>query len=221
MRGIVKSIWVLCLLLSSCLIAQAGEPFPCRFDSYFAGELESAEDRPEGYHIELLAGGDSMEYLVPQSAPEYYDTAQFVQKAQQASTAPEGAFLLNNNIICGFTPLFRDEVVVKSHRRDGDRYILSVCTDETSNCYMLRISAGSPLFSDAENIISIMSSAPTGVEFNDKYEMMGTYRLDASLQSYRKALPNNFGERFGDRMRTDNEEWRDPRYGLIFKLRQL
>lgn len=80
MRGIVKSIWVLCLLLSSCLIAQAGEPFPCRFDSYFAGELESAEDRPEGYHIELLAGGDSMEYLVPQSAPEYEDTAQFVQK---------------------------------------------------------------------------------------------------------------------------------------------
>ena len=75
MRVIVKSIWVLCLLLSSCLIAQAGEPFPCRFDSYFAGELESAEDRPEGYHIELLAGGDSMEYLVPQSAPEYYDAA--------------------------------------------------------------------------------------------------------------------------------------------------
>ena len=68
MRVIVKSIWALCLLLSSCLIAQAGEPFPCRFDSYFAGELESAEDRPEGYHIELLAGGDSMEYLVPQSA---------------------------------------------------------------------------------------------------------------------------------------------------------
>ena len=121
MRGIVKSIWVLCLLLSSCLIAQAGEPFPCRFDSYFAGELESAEDRPEGYHIELLAGGDSMEYLVPQSAPEYEDTAQFVQKAQQASTPPEGAFLLDNNTICGFTPLFRDEVVVKSHRRDGDR----------------------------------------------------------------------------------------------------
>ena len=221
MRVIVKSIWVLCLLLSSCLIAQAGEPFPCRFDSYFAGELESAEDRPEGYHIELLAGGDSMEYLVPQSAPEYYDAAQFVQKAQQASTPPEGAFLLNNNTICGFTPLFRDEVVMKSHRHDGDKYILSVCTDETSNCYMLRISAGSPLFSDAENIISIMSSAPTGVEFNDKYEMMGTYRLDASLQSYRKALSNNFGERFGDRMRTDNEEWHDPRYGLIFKPRHL
>ena len=62
-----------------------------------------------------------MEYLVPQSAPEYSDTAQFVQKARSASIPPEGAFLLNNNTICGFTPLFRDEVVVKSHRRDGDR----------------------------------------------------------------------------------------------------
>ena len=220
MRVIVKSIWALCLPLSSCLIAQAAEPFPCRFDSYFAGELESAEKRPEGYHIELLAGGDSMEYLVPQSAPEYYDAAQFVQKTQQASMPPEGAFLLNNNTICGFTPLFRDEIVVKSHRRDGDRYILSVCTDETSNCYTLRISAGSPLFSDAENIISIMTSAPTGVEVNDKYEMIGTYKLDDSMQSYQKAPPNNLGERFGDRVRTDNEEWRNPRYGLSFKAHQ-
>ena len=54
-------------------------PMPIRF--VLCRRTGKRGDRPEGYHIELLAGGDSMEYLVPQSAPEYYDTAQFVQKA--------------------------------------------------------------------------------------------------------------------------------------------
>lgn len=50
---------------------------------------------------------------------------------------------------------------------------------------------------------------------------MGTYNLDDSMHSPRKAPRNNFGERFGDRVRTDNKEWSDPRYGLSFKPRQL
>ena len=169
--------FALFLTLTFCVAAQAAEPFPCRFDSYFAGDLENATQVAEGYRIELLAGGDSMEYLVPKNAPEYQETVQFVQKAQKADMPPEGAFLLNNNAVCGFTPLFRDDIVVKSHKRDGDRYILSVCTDETSNCYTLRISAGNPLFGSAESIIKKMTATPTGVEFNNNYEIMGTYSL--------------------------------------------
>lgn len=181
MKSIAKGILTLFLALVPCLTAQAAEPFPCRFDSYFAGELESADITAEGYRIELLAGGDSMEYTVPKNAPEYDETMQFAKKAQNAATPPEGAFLLNNNAICGFTPFYRDDVVVKSHKRDGDRYIISVCTDETSDCYTLRISAENPLFGSAESAISKMSSAPTGVEFNSAYEVMGTYSLEGSL----------------------------------------
>ena len=61
MKSIAKGILTLFLALVPCLTAQAAEPFPCRFDSYFAGELESADITSEGYRIELLAGVDSME----------------------------------------------------------------------------------------------------------------------------------------------------------------
>jgi hypothetical protein len=181
MKAIAKVILSLFLALVPCVTAQAAEPFPCRFDSYFAGELASADKTAEGYHIELLAGGDSMEYTIPKNAPEYDETVQFAQQAQKASIPTEGAFLLNNNAICGFTPMFRDVVVLQSPRRDGDTYILSVCTDETSNCYTLRISAGNPLFGSAENIISKMTSAPSGVEFSSTYEILGCYSLEGAL----------------------------------------
>lgn len=117
--------------------------------------------------------------------------------------------------------MFRNEVVVKSHRRDGDRYILSVCIDETSNCYTLRIRAGNSLSDSAESVINTITSGLSGVEFNNNYEIMGTYNLNGSMHSPRKAPRNNFGERFGDRVCTDNKEWSDPRYGLSFKPRQL
>jgi hypothetical protein len=178
MKALTKAILAMLLAFMLGTTAQAAEPFPCRFDSYFAGELENATQVPEGYLIELLAGGDSMEYLVPKNAPEYQDTVQFVQKAQKADMPPEGAFLMDNNAVCGFTPMFRDEVVLKSHKRDGDRYILSVCTDETSDCYTLRISAGNPLFGSAENVIKQMAAAPSGVEFNNNFEILGTYTLE-------------------------------------------
>jgi hypothetical protein len=156
------------------------EPFPCRFDSYFDGELESATPTADGILIELLAGGDSMKYLVPKNAQEYQEAVKFVQNAQKADTPPEGAFLLNNNAICGFTPIFRDDVVLKSHKRDGDRYILSVCTDETSDCYTLRISPGNPLLDRAERAIKRMTAAPSGVDFNSSFEIMGIYKIDDS-----------------------------------------
>lgn len=137
MRGIVKSIWVLCLLLSSCLIAQAGEPFPCRFDSYFAGELESAEDRPEGYHIELLAGGTAWS-TSSRSLPRNMKTQHnsFKSAASKHATGRQH-FYWTTIQFADSRPCSEMKLSVKSHRRDGDRYILSVCTDETLNCYML------------------------------------------------------------------------------------
>lgn len=80
MKTIAKSILALCVLLLFCVPVKAAEPFSCWFDSYFTGELESAEKMSEGYLIEHLASGGIMEYLIPKNAPEYNATLLFIQK---------------------------------------------------------------------------------------------------------------------------------------------
>ena len=220
MKALTKTVASMLLVFALVSTVQATEPFPCRFDSYFAGDLKSVTQVAEGYIIELEAGVESMKHLIRKGSPEYYTTIQFIQKAQKATMPPEGAFLLNNNTSCGFTPFYRDDIVVNSHRRDGDRYVFSVHTNTNlKNSYTLYISYRNPLFSNAESVISKMSSGPLRVEFNSSYELMAAYRLDDAMLSRKPVRPNNFGERFGDRARTDNEEWRDPRFGLEFKPR--
>lgn len=211
-------IWFLLGILIS-LPVQAADISSCKFDSYFMGEIESIIQSTEGYQIELLAGGDSMKYLVRKDAPEYFITNHTVQEMRKTKEMQEGAFLLQNNAICGFTPAYRDEVVIFSHNFHGSRYTMSVCTDETSNCYTLRVSSGNPLFSQLESIIAKVQRTPVIVEFSHFYEILGIVPTENFAQSNRTIRPNKFGEKFGDRVRTDNEEWLDKRYTRIWPTR--
>jgi len=154
----MRSIYVLLtgLMIITLMSANplAAEDAPaCRFDMVKSGLFESVAKSKRGYEISLRRGEEVFTITVDPGQPFYAEAERYMTEADPADSQRKLAFLFQSNQLCDFVRVSEDLVYLEDYNLRDGKYILSVCSDESGNCYSLRISPENGLFERAEKFL--------------------------------------------------------------------
>lgn len=87
-------------------------------------------------------------------------------------SCPPGAFLYSSNRLCGFTEIHTDSLYMQTIQKMYCKYVVSVCIDETSDCFTLNISPVNALFETAEETVKPQVQQVVWTVFDTKSEIV-------------------------------------------------